>query len=164
MICNTDESAHDMGKRQYRLTTLYSRGTICVMSPATYAFYEGLGRRLHALRKRKGLTQEQLGARLAPQMTRASIANIESGKQRVLAHTLLQFAAALDVGADDLLRDPAPAPDETLKEAVDARLQGRVSPEQLTQLIRKLGLGAGGTDDANTHTNPARAQGRGGSH
>lgn len=126
------------------------------------AFYEGFGGRIRLLRKRKELTQEQLGARLVPQVTRASIANIESGKQRVLAHTLAQLAEALDVTADDLLREPASAPHGGLRDAVDAKLQGRVTPDQLSQLKRKLGLGDGGTEDAKSDTDSTRAQERGG--
>jgi transcriptional regulator with XRE-family HTH domain len=118
-------------------------------------FYEGLGRRLQSLRKKRGLTQEQLGARLAPQVTRASIANIESGKQRVLAHTIAQLADALEASIDELLRERSAVPDETLKEAVDAKLQGRVAPDQLSQLKRKLGLDDGGGRHANSDSDSA---------
>lgn len=71
------------------------------------AFYAGLGERVREARKGKGFTQAQLGARLAPPVTRASVANLECGKQRVLAHTLLQLAAALEVSLADLV--PAPS-------------------------------------------------------
>ena len=37
---------------------------------------------IHELRAARRLTQQQLGSLLAPPVTRASIANIESGKQR----------------------------------------------------------------------------------
>jgi transcriptional regulator with XRE-family HTH domain len=139
------------------LTSLYVKGTISKMAPVMDTFYEGLGRRIQSLRKQRGLTQEQLGARLTPQVTRASIANIEAGKQRVLAHTVAQLAGALEVTADDLLRERGAAPDETLKDAVEAKLQGRVSPDQLSQLKRKLGLDDGGTHDANSNTYSAGA-------
>jgi transcriptional regulator with XRE-family HTH domain len=49
------------------------------------------------------MTQQQLGLSLQPPATRASVANIESGKQRVLAHTLVQLAAALEAEVADLL-------------------------------------------------------------
>ncbi len=48
------------------------------------------------------LTQDELGKMLNPTMTRASIANIEAGKQRVLAHTLVDLANALQLTLDDL--------------------------------------------------------------
>jgi len=49
------------------------------------------------------MTQEQLGKLLVPKVTRASIANIETGKQRVLAKTLVDLATALKVDVHDLL-------------------------------------------------------------
>jgi transcriptional regulator with XRE-family HTH domain len=79
-------------------------------------FYRTLGETIRKRRDALGLTQAQLGARLNPPMTRASIANIEAGKQRVLAHTLVDLASALsakldeltagaDVGAADLVKE-----------------------------------------------------------
>jgi len=66
-------------------------------------FYKDLGLKVRALRSRQHFTQQQLGSLLTPQVTRASIANIETGKQRVLAHTLIQLAAALRVSVEELL-------------------------------------------------------------
>src|SRR6266850_4220472 len=63
----------------------------CV-KPADDLFYRELGRRIRALRTEHGLTQAGLGLRLEPPVTRAAIANVENGKQRVLAHTLVQLA------------------------------------------------------------------------
>lgn len=48
------------------------------------------------------LTQDELGKMLRPTMTRASIANIEAGKQRVLAHTLVDLSSALQLTLDEL--------------------------------------------------------------
>jgi len=93
-------------------------------------FYVPLGRRVQDLRKAKGLTQEELGSRITPPVTRASIANIEAGKQGVLAHTLVQLARALEVAAQDLL------PRETVEE--DPKLRERVQNE----LTRKLSVPA----------------------
>jgi len=76
----------------------------------TEPFYGELGARVREWRVRRGLTQGELGMRLAPPVTRASIANLEVGKQRVLAHTLAQLAGVLGVAIDDLV--PA-APDDT---------------------------------------------------
>jgi transcriptional regulator with XRE-family HTH domain len=106
----------------------------------TEAFYDALGRRIFSLRKKRGLTQEQLGARLSPQVTRASLANIESGKQRVLAHSLAQFANVLGVTADELIKDRADQTDVDLKQQVEAQLGSRLDPSQLIELTRKLGL------------------------
>ncbi len=49
------------------------------------------------------MTQEQLGAQLVPPVTRASIANIETGKQRVLVHTLIRVAELFEVELAGLL-------------------------------------------------------------
>lgn len=66
-------------------------------------FYADLGRRIRVQRDKLHLTQQQVGDALAPRATRASIANIEAGKQRVLAHTLVQLAGVLEVSVSDLL-------------------------------------------------------------
>jgi len=66
-------------------------------------FYEALGANIQKTRDRRKMTQAQLGLSLVPPSTRASIANIESGKQRVLVHTLAQLAKSLDVDIRDLM-------------------------------------------------------------
>jgi transcriptional regulator with XRE-family HTH domain len=66
-------------------------------------FYEALGLKIQKLRESQNMTQARLGLSLYPPSTRASIANIESGKQRVLAHTLPQLARALGVDLADLV-------------------------------------------------------------
>lgn len=149
-----------VGQRQYRLTSLCPGSTIFPMARATDGFYDALGRRIYHLRKKRGLTQEQLGARLLPQVTRASIANVESGKQRVLAHSVAQLADALEVTADELLREKATPADAGLKREVESRLRARISHGQLRKLTRKLGLTDGGNDDENSNQNTGRAQNR----
>ncbi len=69
--------------------------------------YPLIGMRIQQLRARDQLTQEQLGAQLQPPVTRASIANIETGKQRLLVHTLLQLAHLLTVSVEELLPGPS---------------------------------------------------------
>lgn len=64
--------------------------------------YAEIGRRIQGRRNKLGVTQETLGSKLKPKVTRASIANIEGGKQRILAHTLLQLAETLDVEIAEL--------------------------------------------------------------
>jgi transcriptional regulator with XRE-family HTH domain len=59
-------------------------------------FYVDVGRRIQGLRSSKGLTQAELGLRLDPPVTRASVANLESGRQRVLLHTVVQLATILE--------------------------------------------------------------------
>ena len=54
------------------------------------------------------MTQAELARSLDPPSTRASIANVENGKQRVLVHTLAQLARSLDIDVRELI----PAADE----------------------------------------------------
>ena len=73
------------------------------MEPANDLFYRELGQRIRTFRTEQGLTQAALGLRLCPPVTRAAIANVENGKQRVLAHTLVQLAQILRVEIHRLL-------------------------------------------------------------
>jgi transcriptional regulator with XRE-family HTH domain len=130
------------------------------MARATDSFYDALGRRIYLLRKKRKLTQEQLGARLLPPVTRASIANVESGKQRVLAHSVAQLADALGVSTDELLREKVVPTDAGLKKEVESQLRTRISHGQLRELTRKLGLTDGGDENENANQNPGRSQNR----
>jgi transcriptional regulator with XRE-family HTH domain len=78
-------------------------------------FYRDLGRRIQAARDRANLTQQEVAERLLPKMTRAAVANMESGKQRVLCHTLVALSDVLRVSPTELLiaaageRPPVPS-------------------------------------------------------
>jgi transcriptional regulator with XRE-family HTH domain len=65
------------------------------------SIYRVFGRRLRELREEKHLPQQELA--ILSGLTRASIANIESGRQRVLLHQMLQFAEALHVDLSNLV-------------------------------------------------------------
>lgn len=56
---------------------------------------------VRALRKSRGLTQNQLAARV--ESTRASISNIEHGYHSLSLELFCRIAAALDVSASELL-------------------------------------------------------------
>jgi transcriptional regulator with XRE-family HTH domain len=64
-------------------------------------FYEEVGRRLRRARLDAGLTQQELSDRV--ELSRASIANIEAGRQQFPLHALMLFARALDVKPESLL-------------------------------------------------------------
>lgn len=96
-------------------------------------FYEDIGRKIQALRNRSGLSQESLGSALRPRVTRASIANIEAGKQRILTHTLVQLAVALDVEVSTLL--PTAKSGQAMSSHVEAKLAQHNIP---TKTIRRL--------------------------
>lgn len=58
-----------------------------------YAIYSALGEAVAIRRKAMRLTQAQVAAKVG--MSRASVANIESGRQKVLLHQVYLFAEAL---------------------------------------------------------------------
>lgn len=55
--------------------------------------YAQLGRKVAAARKKLGLTQAELASRVS--LTRASVANIETGRQRVMLHDVFALVEAL---------------------------------------------------------------------
>ena len=55
--------------------------------------YRALGKRIKARREALDLSQEELATRIG--MTRASVANIESGAQRLMLHSIPKVARAL---------------------------------------------------------------------
>jgi len=66
--------------------------------------YRFLGRNIRHHRKRCSMTQEELG-RLVP-LTRTSIVNIEAGRQRIQAHTIVFISEALGVTPGILFKKP----------------------------------------------------------
>jgi len=63
-------------------------------------FYVELGERIRALRLERNWSQEHVAMSLG--QSRASMANIEAGRQRVYAHQILLLAALFDVEAAQL--------------------------------------------------------------
>ncbi|WP_165362878.1 helix-turn-helix domain-containing protein [Promicromonospora panici] len=64
-------------------------------------FYSELGSRVREARRAIGLTQSALAQ--AAGLTRASVANIEAGRQKILAHHLVSIAAATGTKPEALL-------------------------------------------------------------
>lgn len=56
--------------------------------------YRQLGRNVARLRSDRGRTQAEIAAQIG--LTRASLANIETGRQKVLMHHVFRLAKALD--------------------------------------------------------------------
>lgn len=67
----------------------------------THPLYETLGRNVREARRRQGLNQSALAERVG--LSRASVANIEAGRQQVLAHILAKLGAALGTSPAELL-------------------------------------------------------------
>jgi len=99
-------------------------------------FYEILGSTIQRLREARKMTQAQLGRSLTPQSTRAAIANIEQGKQRVLVHTFVELAKALESDMKDLLPASEPAlPQPSLRDVErELRTKLNLAPPQLKKL------------------------------
>ncbi len=68
------------------------------------AIYREVGANIREIREKKPLKQHELAKLVG--LTRTSITNIESGRQKVLVHTLLALAQAMDVSAQRLLPKP----------------------------------------------------------
>lgn len=84
------------------------------------AIYAAFGKAVSVRRKELGLTQAALAAQVG--MSRASIANIESGRQNVLLHHVYSLAAALKFAkVSELL--PTPPKDQTPGDT-DVRITG----------------------------------------
>ena len=98
-------------------------------------FYRTLGATIRRRREALDLTQAEVGARLSPRMTRASIANIEAGKQRVLAHTLVDMASALAMKLEDLVSGGQVAHAELVKEVQRASGLDEKTAQAITDKI-----------------------------
>jgi transcriptional regulator with XRE-family HTH domain len=102
-------------------------------------FYVTLGQRIRERREAASLTQAQLGGQLDPPVTRASIANVEAGKQRLLAHSLVQMAQLLRVPLEELV-PPVPRPAPELVPAIERELRQKLDlkPAIVARLSRAV--------------------------
>lgn len=101
------------------------------------AIYQAFGRAVATRRKKLNLTQAKLAGRVG--MSRASIANIESGRQNVLLHQAYRLAAALEFPkVSDLLPPPlrpaAPEDFDMILSLSDQTVTAR-GKAQITELI-----------------------------
>jgi len=96
------------------------------------AIYRHIGQIIR--RKRKQLDQKQKD--LAPKLgiSRASLANIETGRQKVLVHQLYLIAAALGMSPNELL----PPPQQAASLDADLPLPSGLKPQQKEQIARLL--------------------------
>ena len=96
--------------------------------------YDRLGALIRSRRKKLLLTQHDLAARIG--ISRASLANIETGRQTVLVHHLYAFATALDLSPSDLL--PPIAAKESSSDWSMLSLPDDLKVEQKKQIARLL--------------------------
>lgn len=101
-----------------------------VMKPEP--IYRSIGAIVRQRRRRLEWPQETLAGRLG--IKRATLANIETGRQRVLVHQLYALAAALGVKPNDLL---PPAADGA--EASGLRIDADLNALQMGQVASLIG-------------------------
>jgi transcriptional regulator with XRE-family HTH domain len=84
--------------------------------------YSLTGARIREARQRRKLSQSELAAAVG--LTRTSIVNIERGRQKILLHTLFDFAEALDVHPGTLIPNavtlPAHGAEQTLPKGLSS--------------------------------------------
>lgn len=112
--------------------------------------YKNLGSRIRSLRKSLGWTQDRLAKAVG--ISRASLANIEAGRQQVLVHHLFTLAQALNLESPaQLLLTPQ---SDSLPESGTAQLP--LSGEGLTDKQRREVLNLVGGVLENNNTNSRR--------
>lgn len=97
--------------------------------------YKDIGRNIRTRRRQIDESQDSVAQQLG--LSRATLANIETGRQRVLVHQLYAIARALGVKPGDLLPPQPldPAPSFTLE---SLQVQGNVNPEQRKEVFRLI--------------------------
>jgi transcriptional regulator with XRE-family HTH domain len=90
------------------------------------AFYSQLGKNILEIRKRQNIKQETLATHVG--FTRISISNIETGKQKVQIHTLIELAEYLKVPILDLIPSL-----ELVKFEIDSRLEKKISNAEISR-------------------------------
>lgn len=98
-------------------------------------FYEELGKAIRKRREGCGLKQAELGNRLG--LSRTSVTNIESGRQRLLADQLCRVATILECEVADLLPSAAKARRTKIKANADLELMPAVAKFVEHNLARK---------------------------
>jgi len=94
------------------------------------AIYKAVGARIAARRRHLGMTQETVAARLG--MSRASLANIETGRQSLLLHNVYAIAEVLELSLVDLL--PASSKQPVTTEQDDVEIPDDLKSEQRKQI------------------------------
>lgn len=106
--------------------------TIRAMKPEP--IYQQIGGIIRALRRRADKAQDELASRLG--ISRATLANMETGRQRILVHQLYAIAQALGVQLSDLLPPPQ---DAAAVNWTSLSFEGDLNPEQKKQVANLIG-------------------------
>lgn len=76
--------------------------------------YEGIGMRVRRFRQQMGLSQEKVAELINISVTHMS--HIETGNTKLSLPVFVALTEVLDIPADELLHDPTPDHDSTLRE------------------------------------------------
>ena len=108
--------------------------------------YKEVGHNIRRCRNGAHRTQEQLAAEIG--MSRASLANIEAGRQQVLVHHLYAIAAALDLDSPSVLMPPLkPPPPHTEVSELPLPKEGLTEKQRLEVLQLLSGVLGGQAPD-----------------
>ena len=108
--------------------------------------YKEVGHNIRRYRNGAHRTQEQVAAETG--MSRASLANIEAGRQQVLVHHLYAIAAALDLDSPSVLMPPLkPAPPQTELSELPLPKEGLTEKQRLEVLRLLSGVLSGQAPD-----------------
>jgi transcriptional regulator with XRE-family HTH domain len=105
--------------------------------------YSGVASRIKACREKSGLRQDDLALRVG--LSRGSIANIETGRQKMLLHTLIDIARALNVPAVYLFAGvdssgPDPLRDLEIRTLQEREEENRRMKKWIANAQRVIGL------------------------
>ena len=99
--------------------------------------YRDFGRNVADLRNGAGLTQAELARRIG--LSRASLANIERGEQRVYLHQLLALMSILEPKKiDDLLPSPQLSPKSKAEVTVSGDKLSKSQERAIKELVNSI--------------------------
>lgn len=104
------------------------------MNAGLRALYREIGGRIRQHRERTGLSQVFVADQIG--VTRASISNVEAGRQRIPLDRLYQIAATLQIPVASFL--PADKPDLKIRKALEAEGARRNRIKELRRELRRL--------------------------
>lgn len=107
---------------------MQTRSDMDITEEAVRRFYVELGTRIRAARRRKRISQLELGEMVG--LNRSSIANIEAGRQRSLIHLVVVIAQSLAVSTGELLPSVEEIADLGDIEIPDDALEGQPEDTQ----------------------------------
>lgn len=90
-------------------------------------FYEKLGENIKDARRRQNINQEELGEKLG--MSRVSIVNIETGKQRLPLHVLWDISDILNIKLEELIPAILDRQNQATDHSIDPAILNKIRKE-----------------------------------